>query len=127
MFDPRFISIFLISFITGVYQIFLNLNIKIIYMPILQDDRFLVYCVMFSTFASILGAFFWGYIGDNKNFYSTLLIFSIFDLLVKIYGKFATNKLTIFLLFIFIGFIDKGMITIMGPGLVKIFGIETAT
>lgn len=96
-------------------------------MPILQDDRFLVYCVMFSTFASILGAFFWGYIGDNKNFYYTLLIFSIFDLLVKIYGKFATNKLTIFLLFIFIGLIDKGMITIMGPGLVKIFGIETAT
>lgn len=96
-------------------------------MPIVQDDRFLVYCVISSTVASILGAFFWGYIGDKKNFYYTLLIFSVSDLIVKMFGIFSTTKVTIFLLFVFIGIIDKGMLTIMGPGLVKIFGIETAT
>lgn len=31
------------------------------------------------------------------------------------------------MLFIFIGLVDKAIVTVMGPGLVKIFGIDTAT
>lgn len=125
--DSRFISIFIISFFTGIYQIFLMMNLKIIYMPIVNDDIFLAYCAITGTAVSIAGAFFWGLIADKYNFYFTLLIFSVLDLLIKIYGRFATNPTTIMLLFIFIGFVDKAMLTIMGPGLVRIFGISTGT
>ena len=45
----------------------------------------------------------------------------------KIYGKFATTKISLMMLFIFIGLVDKAIVTVMGPGLVKIFGIDTAT
>lgn len=99
------------------------MNLKIIYMPIIHDDRFLVYCSIAATTFSIFGAFIWGYIGDKKDFYYTLVVFAILDLFVKFYGVFAKTKETIFLLFILIGFVDKGALTIIGPGLVKIFGI----
>lgn len=121
--DPRFVSIFFISFLTGIYQIFLNMNLKIIYMPIVHDDRFLVFCAISATAASIVGAFVWGYIADKQSFYLLLLIFTGLDFLIKIYGSFALTKAGIMVLFILIGFVDKAMLTVMGPGLVKIFGI----
>jgi hypothetical protein len=67
--DHRFLSIFFIGLLTGVYQIFLVMNLKIIYMPIIKDDRFLVYCSMASSAVSIIGAFIWGYFADKRNFY----------------------------------------------------------
>jgi hypothetical protein len=67
--DPRFVAIFLISFFSGLYQIFLMMNLKIIYMPIIQDDRFLVYCAMISSAVSIVGSFVWGFYADKRSFY----------------------------------------------------------
>lgn len=65
----------------------------------------------------------WGMIADRHKFKSVLIFFSIFDLVVKIYGCFATTKTTLAVFFILIGFGDKAMLTIVGPGLVKIYGI----
>lgn len=96
-------------------------------MPIVEDDRFLVYCAMVGTAVSIVGAFLWGYVGDKYGFFSTLLVFSIADCLIKIYGTFAVTKKSIMILFILLGCTDKAMLTIMGPGLVKMFGIQMAT
>lgn len=125
--DSRFILIFILSLLSGVYQIFLNMNIKIIYMPLLNNDLFLVYCVVVSTALSIAGALFWGYFADSKGFYPALLVFTVLDCVVKILGSFARSEVTVMMLFIGLGFVDKAMITIIGPGLVKIFGIQTAT
>lgn len=125
--DSRFISIFMISFLSGTYQVFINMNLKIIYMPIVNDDRFLVYCAMIGTAVSIFGAFIWGYVGDKYGFLSSLFVFTVIDCVIKIYGTFAVTKPTIMILFILIGCTDKAMLTIMGPGLVKMFGIEIAT
>ena len=125
--DWRFLIIFTISFLSGLYQIFIVMNLKIIYMPIVRDDYFLVECAILSTGLSIAGAFFWGYLGDKLGFVKTLLLFSLLDAVVKICGVFALSKIQILLLFAGIGLVDKAMLTIMGPGLVEIFGIETAT
>ena len=116
--DWRFISIFMISFLSGLYQIFLLMNIKIIYMPIIGDDYFIVSCAMLNTGVSIGGAFFWGYLGDKLGFFKTLLFFTLLDALIKICGVFAMSKLQIVLLFAGIGLVDKAMLTTMGPGLV---------
>lgn len=117
----------MISFFTGIYQIFLSTNLKIIYMPMVHNDIFLAYCAIVTSVSSIGGAFVWGYIGDKYNFYFLLFIFTILDFLIKLYGRFAVTEATIFVLFALIGFVDKAMLTIMGPGLVKIFGINIAT
>lgn len=89
--DSRFILIFIISFLTGIYQIFLGTNLKIIYMPMVNNDIFLSYCAIVGSMSSIAGAFFWGYIADKHNFYVILLIFSISDAFIKLYGRFATT------------------------------------
>lgn len=96
-------------------------------MPILHDDQFIVYCSIACMISSILGAFVWGYMADSRGFYLTLLILTFLDLIAKIYGGFAVTKPTVLIFFIAIGFVDKAMLTIMGPGLVKIFGIKLGT
>lgn len=113
--------------LSGAYQIFLNMNIKIIYMPLLNNDLFLVYCLIVSTALSIAGALFWGYLADSRGFYPTLVILTVLDCAVKFFGSFARSEATVMMLFVGLGFVDKAMITIIGPGLVKIFGIQTAT
>ena len=123
----KFIFVFLISLFSGLYQIFIMMNVKIIYMPIVQDDYFIVECLVVSTVISIGGAFFWGYLGDKYGFFSTLFAFTFIDLVIKVFGCFSVSKLGILLLFCGIGLVDKAMLTIMGPGLVEIFGIKLAT
>ena len=103
------------------------MNLKIIYMPILHNDQFIMYCAIASIAVSILGAIFWGYLADSKGFYFTLLFFVSLDFVVKLYGSFATSQLSVLIFFIAIGIVDKAMVTIMGPGLVRIFGIKIGT
>lgn len=49
----------------GVYQIYLTTNLKLIYMPIVNDDHFLAFCMVLYTVVGIIGAMFWGYVGDK--------------------------------------------------------------
>ena len=117
----------MISFLSGVFQIYINTNVKLIYMSIVDDDHFLAYSTMAGVFASTFGAFIWGYLGDHKGFYLSLLLFTILDCVFKLFGCFAETKPTIMMMFILLGITDKGMLTLMGPGLVTIFGIKMAT
>ena len=117
----------MISFLSGVFQIYINTNVKLIYMSIVDDDHFLAYSTMVGVFVSTFGAFIWGYLGDHKGFSLALLIFAIMDCAVKLFGCFAKTKVTIMIMFILLGITDKGMLTLMGPGLVSLFGIKMAT
>lgn len=103
------------------------MNMKIIYMPILKDDLFIVYCAIINITFSIIGALFWGYIADQRGFTYALIVLTFLDCVVKIFGMFAMSKMSVMILFVGLGFVDKAMITISGPGMVKIFGLETAT
>jgi hypothetical protein len=51
----------------------------------------------------------------------------VFDSIVKIFGVFAMDKWSLALLFFMLGANDKGLLTIIGPGLVGMFGVEMAT
>ena len=82
----------LISILTGLYEIYLMMNFKIIYMPIISDDHFLSYASMICSVVSIVGAFIWGFLGDYKGIYFTILILSILDLGGKMFSDFAVNK-----------------------------------
>lgn len=125
--DRKFIILFSISFLCPLYLIYLSLYMKLIFMPILNDDHFLAFCSVILTVSAIFGAPFWGYIGDKKGFKTTLLLVLMVDCVVKILGVFCQRKWNLVMLYFMLGFNDKGILTIIGPGLIEIFGLELAT
>jgi MFS family permease len=72
-----------------IYLIYLVLNVKLIYMPLINDDHFLSYCSALVTVSAVVGAPFWGYIGDERGFKSALLILVCFDTVIKLLGVFC--------------------------------------
>lgn len=116
--DKKFIILFSISMLVPLYLIYLSLYMKLIFMPILNDDHFLVYCSVLLTVSAIFGAPFWGYIGDKKGFKFTLLLILFFDISIKILGIFCQKKWNLMILYFVLGFNDKGILTIVGPGLI---------
>lgn len=118
---------FSISGVMPIYLIYMVLNVKLIYMPIINDDHFLSYCSALVTISAVVGAPLWGYIADLRGFKFTLLIIVCLDTLIKLLGVFCVEKWNLALLFFFLGANDKGMLTIVGPGLIGMFGLEMAT
>lgn len=116
-----------ISILTGLYEIYLMMNFKIIYMPIIGDDHFLSYASMICSIVSIGGAFLWGCLADIKGIHFTILVLSILDFGGKIFSDFADEKPTIVVMVVLIGLISKSMMTIAGPGFVEIFGLKLGT
>lgn len=102
-------------------------NIKLVYMPIINDDHFLSFCSVIVTISAIVGAPLWGYLGDIKGFKTTLLLIVIADTFVKLFGVYSGTRWSLALLFFFLGANDRGLLTVIGPGLVGMFGIEMAT
>ena len=105
----------------------MSLYMKLIFMPILNDDHFLAFCSVILTVSAIFGAPFWGYIGDKKGFKTTLLLVLMVDCVAKVLGVFCQRKWNLVMLYFVLGFNDKGILTIIGPGLIEIFGLELAT
>lgn len=87
--DKKFILIFLISFLVPLYVIFMTLYMKLIFMPIINDDHFLAMCSIVLTVSAVFGAPFWGHFGDKKGFKFTLFLVLAFDLTTKIVGLFC--------------------------------------
>lgn len=87
-------------------------------MPLINDDHFLAFCQILLTLSAIIGAPFWGFIGDRIGFKTTLLIVICIDLICKIIGLFCVQKWSLMMLYFMLGFNDKGILTIVGPGLI---------
>lgn len=98
-------------------------NIKLVYMPIINDDHFLSFCSVIVTISAVVGAPLWGYLGDIKGFKTTLLLIVIFDTFVKLIGVSTESRWSLALLFLLLGANDRGLMTIVGPGLIGMFGI----
>lgn len=92
-------------------------------MPIINDDQYLAMCSVVLTVAGMIGGPFWGFVADNKGFKKTLLLVCITDLVTKIVGLECTEKWNIVIMYFMVGFNDRGIITIIGPGLIEIFGL----
>lgn len=125
--DHRFLLLSAGACLMAFYSIYLSMNLKLIYLPIINDDHFLGYCSIIGTVAGMLGAGFWGFLGDKYGFKMIFVQIAFFDFIVKFFGIWVSEKAGLVGLFFMLGFNDKGFITIIGPGLVEIFGLELAT
>ena len=87
-------------------------------MPIINDDGYLAMCSVVLTISGMIGAPFWGIFADRFGFKKTLLFVCVTDVITKIIGLFCTQKWNIVIMYFMIGFNDRGIITIIGPGLI---------
>lgn len=87
-------------------------------MPLINDDHYLAYCSVVLTISAIIGAPLWGAIGDRYGFKLTLVLIIGIDLACKIGGWFCRSKWNLMLMYFLLGFNDKGILTIIGPGLI---------
>lgn len=110
--------LFVIAYFIPLYLVYLILFMKIIFMPIINDDGYLAMCSIVLTVAGMIGGPFWGVVADHKGFKATLLLVCIADLITKILGLQCTEKWNIIIMYFMVGFNDRGIITIIGPGLI---------
>jgi hypothetical protein len=73
---------------------------------------------MIGAIFSMFGSFCWGYFGDKHGFFFTLLCFALSECGIKLFACFSFTKPMIMCMFILLGLTDKGMLTLMGPGMV---------
>jgi hypothetical protein len=86
--DKKFVILFFIAFLVPLYLVYLVMFMKIIFMPIINDDKFLAMCSIL-TISAIIGAPFRGLLADRFGFKKTLFLVCILDLFCKIFGIFS--------------------------------------
>jgi MFS family permease len=75
----------------------------------------------------MIGTFAWGHIGDVYGIKSTILIYTILDIIVKLFIFFVNSKPVFLIYYCLLGLLDKALVTIVGPGLVEMYGLEGGT
>ena len=87
--EKKFVILFLIAYLVPLYLVYLVMFMKMIFMPIINDDKFLAICSIILTVSAIFGAPIWGLIADRLGFKKTLFIVCTIDLFCKIFGLFC--------------------------------------
>lgn len=99
-------------------MIYLVFNMKIVFMPYINDDHFLAFCSILITISAVGGTF-WGKIADIYGFRLTMMVIIVVDIICKLFGIFLNpQKWNLGLLYFMLGFNDKGVLTLIGPGLI---------
>lgn len=127
VFSLNFFLIFLGSLLNSLTTTYALTNFKIIFLPIINDDHYLTYILVVYSAASMAGTFYWGWYGDRHGITKTMLFIAVADSLVKLLLFLIAGKFWYGLYFLLIGVFDKGMVTVVGPGLVELFGVEGGT
>jgi MFS family permease len=107
--DKRFIIILVLLILVDLLPIYVGTNFKVIYMPIINNDHFLSYCLIVNTITNILGTFFWGWLGDSQGIYFSILIVVISNIIVSCFCLLATSNASLLLFAFFLGLTDRGM------------------
>ena len=84
--DKKFYLLFVVAYFIPLYLVYLVLFMKIIFMPLVNDDAYLAMCSVILILAGMLGGPFWGIVADKKGFKKTLLFVCVTDLITKIVG-----------------------------------------
>ncbi|EGR28666.1 major facilitator superfamily protein, putative [Ichthyophthirius multifiliis] len=125
IFSQNFQLIYFSSFFINFIFIFLSLNFKIYGLTKINNDLFLTYL---ATIASVLGSLstiFWGFIVDKFTFvyiYPNMILCLIFS--ICLFPLLSSFKFLFALDFIIFSLVEKGIYTIVAPGLVQLFGMS---
>ena len=125
--DPVFLGIFIISVIGSSFQLFIMLNAKTIFMPIINNDHLISLGTILISFVGSGAALIWGFLGDRFNYGYTIFLYWFLDFLAKLYCSFIKGPISFIVGMSAIGATNYGIVIIFGPLLVDRFGLENAS
>ncbi|EGR30235.1 major facilitator superfamily protein, putative [Ichthyophthirius multifiliis] len=120
-----FILIYVSTFFLSCFSLFISLNYKTYGLTKINDDHFLTYLISITTIVSSLSNILWGYLVDRYQFRS-VYIFLICIILISgfIFPIISSNIFGFSIIYQILGSTERGLYTIIGPGLVQIYGIK---
>lgn len=125
LFSKTFIILFINSILIANFSLFLNINFKTYGLTKIKDDYFITFGAFLNGIASTIGRVFWGYILDKMSFKFLYLLIQITLAIFSFsFPLFAANQTYFAVWIVSIAFCDGGMMCILGPGLIKIFGMD---
>ena len=120
-----FLIIFLCSFFLSLYSFFLHINFKSYGLNKINDDHFITIVGFLNGVGAFGGRVLFGHILDKTNFQK---LFFILELLLAIFSftfPFISDHAYLYALWIIVlAGVDGGIMCIIGPGLIRIFGFE---
>ncbi|KAL4483010.1 hypothetical protein ABPG74_019036 [Tetrahymena malaccensis] len=117
--------IYVSTFLLSCFSLFISINFKTYGLTKINDDHFLTYIITFSTLISSISNIGWGYLVDKYNFKTVYLRLIIVILAAGfLFPIFSDSKLGFYIFFQILSASERGLYTIIGPGLVKIFGMK---
>ncbi|KAL4512575.1 hypothetical protein ABPG72_020412 [Tetrahymena utriculariae] len=117
--------IYVSTFLLSCFSLFISINFKTYGLTKINDDHFLTYIITFSTLISSISNIGWGYLVDKYNFKTVYLRLILVILAAGfLFPIFSDSKLGFYIFFQILSASERGLYTIIGPGLVKIFGMK---
>lgn len=124
VYTRTFFILFVNSALIASYGLYLNINFKTFSLTRLNNDYYVTTLYMFNMIFGGLGRFFWGYMIDKYEFKKIFIILEIMVFINVIIFPFVKNNLLFSFSILSIAFFDGGLISIMGPGLISIYGLN---
>jgi MFS family permease len=119
--------LFVINISACLYQSYVQLYTKLIYMSFLQDDHLISIGLMITIVSSAIFGLFWGHLADKKGPPFAIICFIFIDLIFKIYSSIARSRAGFIIAMILLGSTDKTMLILFGPTLIDCYGLAVAT
>ncbi|EAS05631.2 MFS transporter (macronuclear) [Tetrahymena thermophila SB210] len=117
--------IYVSTFLLSCFSLFISINFKTYGLTKINDDHFLTYIITFSTLISSISNIGWGYLVDKYNFKLVYLRLILVILAAGfLFPIFSDSKIGFYIFFQILSASERGLYTIIGPGLVKIFGMK---
>lgn len=121
------IMLFVFNITACIYQVYYQLNTKLIYMSTLQDDHLISLGLVLSIFSSAVCSIFWGSLADFKGPPLTIIVFLIVDFAAKIYATLSRSRVGFIISSIALGSTDKTMLILFAPILIDCFGLKVGS
>lgn len=122
-----FAILFINSALVVSFGLYLNINFKSFSLTRLNNDYYVTTLYLLNMICGGLGRFFWGFMVDKYDFKKIFILLEIMVFVNASLFPFMRNNF-LFCFFIFcIAFFDGGLISIMGPGLITIYGLNVGS
>lgn len=96
-------------------------------MPVINDDQYLITCLVVFFIANIVGVFFWNWLQERRGISYSILIIGMVSLFAGFFGFFSHRAELLMVFMILMGLALIGVDTISQPGIVEIYNLKLAT
>lgn len=119
-----FAILFINSGLVAAFALYLAINFKTFSLTRINNDYYVTCLYVLNAIAGGVGRLFWGYIIDKYPFKRVLIILEIMVFINGLIFPFARSVVFYCIMLFSLAFFDGGLISIIGPGLMSIYGLN---